>query len=240
MFCGNRKHDLLLRGKLLLEGITKFCVLFLLFPGKEQQNFRLGIYIASCMGWCVLAGLLELCLQKENIPMFRFLRIRTGTAGLLVYTAVFWFFFFQGAVFGYFLIAAVRPDLRKLILLPGLLVTVLHSVFCLRHSFRILCRANGKNVETHTAIRILRGTVAVLFLATSSGFGGSVPAAGFYLAYNCQILLTAFLAADLSYFFRMVRRRNVWNDTGFSVISAKDGKKGLQVLKFVCYTNTLY
>lgn len=226
MCCGNRKHDLL-QGKLLLEGITKFCVLFLLFPGKEQQNFRLGIYMAFCMVWCVLAGLLELSLQKENVPVFRFLRIRTGTAGLLVYTAVFWFFFFQGAVFGYFLIASVRPDLRKLMLLPGLFVAVLHSVFCMRRSFLILCRANGKNVEPPAAIRILRGTVAVLFLATSAGFGGSVPAAGFYLAYNCQILLTVFLAADLSYFFRRLRRRNVWNGTGFSVISIKDGKKGL-------------
>lgn len=203
---------------LLVQGITKFLAVFSLWRlgYAELTGGRTELALAAVFGvvWCILNEVLERRLLNERAFYERTVKRWKEGGAAAVYCVLIWFFIAQISVFLRFSYVSLL-DIRNLISggdgswisipgLPALTAVAVSSGLTLR----TLCgRLWEKWLRQYVTANLFWWTAALLALTMAAGYRDAYAAAGFYFAYNWQILLSG--------------------ASVYAVLSAKSGKKGL-------------
>lgn len=204
------------------ENITKFCVLFPVLARGAWQGRSLGIFTAACLAASFAVLFLERRMWAEDEVFRRLVRSWGRKPALLLETFAFWFFLaqapvmlrFAGEILRYSMENAAGSSLLRaageaqdygffrysFFFLPFLISSSWNSMCYMR---RIYLRLHMEGAQCHPALRQswyyrLREVIwwAIVFLAVvlAVSFRDGYSAAGFYCAYNWE-LIPGFLAA---------------------------------------------
>ncbi len=208
---------------ILAEGISKFCVLLPILTTGAWRGRGLGLFTAACIAGCFVTSLLERCMWAEDTFFHTVFYNYGRKATLALYFAAFWFFLAQIPVMlrisaeimlHYFRVVSGDGILKySFFFLPFLISSALNALFYMRKIFIRLyregvscCKAMQKTWILNIRDWVWWGLV-LLALVLALGFRDRYAMAGFYCAYNWQIMAGFFL---LSWVVATVRRRMVF------------------------------
>ncbi len=199
---------------ILAEGISKFCVLLPILTIGIWRGRGLGLFTAACAAGCLITSFLERCMWAEE-TLFQTVYYNYGRKTVLaLYFALFWFFLAQipvmlrisaGIMLHYFRAVSGDGILKySFFFLPFLISCALNTLFYMRKLYIRLykegvncCKALQKTWILNIRDWLWWGLV-LLVLALALGFRDQYSVAGFYCAYNWQVMCGFFLAAWLA------------------------------------------
>ena len=196
---------------LAVEGFARFAVLLPLLRMGGWTKAGFGVLTIACIFWCGFCVWAEKKLRRQGAVFFETIRCGSSGVYLSVCLAFVWFFTAQESVFLYLALWMVRriwamtgggpAAWDAFVLLPALTLVVVNSGFGLR-SFcaRVWQELLGQSIlERCGGVNILWWAAALAAVSMAFGYRDEYCAAGFYLAYNWQLL--ASFAALLCVFF---------------------------------------
>ncbi|MFR8548432.1 MAG: hypothetical protein ACLVEV_07415 [Lachnospiraceae bacterium] len=182
---------------LAAEGFARFAVLFALVRAGGWTKPGLGVLTMGCIVWCALSVWMEKLLWQEEQTFAALLKAGGRGVYLTVCLSAVWFFTAQISVFFYFCLRMVLhlwemlcgrgAAWGSLVLLPVLTAVVGNSLLYLRS----LCARLWRELHgAYTAWNLLWWAMALAAFAMAVGYRDEYCAAGFYLAYNWQLLMS--------------------------------------------------
>lgn len=197
---------------LAVEAFSRFAVLLPLLRMGGWTKAGFGILTIACIFWCCFCVWMEKKLRQEE-AFFEMIRCGGRGVYLTVCLAFVWFFTAQESVFLYLALWMVRRIWKMadggpaawdaFVLLPALTLVVVNSGFCLRSfcarvwqevliRYELYAAAHRmKNVpgsRGNEGANILWWAAAFAAVSMAFGYRDEYCAAGFYLAYNWQLL----------------------------------------------------
>lgn len=185
---------------LAVEGFARFAVLLPLLRMGGWTKAGFGILTAVCIFWCGFCVWAEKKLRQEGTAFFGTIGCGSGGAYLSVCFTFVWFFTAQESVFLYLALWMVRriwamtgggpAAWDAFVLLPALTLVVVNSGFGLRSlCARVWRELLGQSIlERCGGVNILWWAAALAVVSMAMGYRDEYCAAGFYLAYNWQLL----------------------------------------------------
>ena len=216
-----------LNALVLAEGVSKFCVLLPILTAGGWKGIGLGLFTAACLAGCFVTGLLERFMWAEDTFFHTLFYVYGRKVTLVSYFAVFWFFMAQIPVMlrisseimlHYFRIVPGDQLLKySFFFLPFLISSALNALFYMRRVFVRLykegtgcCRALQKAWILNVRDWLWWGLV-LLVCVLAIGFRDRYAMAGFYCAYNWQLMSALFL---LFWIFFLFRKRHMSSNRG--------------------------
>ncbi|MDO4320933.1 MAG: hypothetical protein Q4C61_00265 [Lachnospiraceae bacterium] len=212
----------------LAEGVARFCVLLPILTTGVWRGRGLGIFTAACLAGCLVTGLLERCMWAEDTFFHTLFYTQGRRLTLVSYAAVFWFFLAQipvmlrmaSEIMLYYIKLVPADGILKysFFFLPFLISSALNAFFYMR---RIYLRLYGEGIGCCGALQrtwILRirdwiwWVLVLAACALAAGFRDRYAMAGFYCAYNWQLMVCVFL---LLWIFSVFRKKKGKRDCGY-------------------------
>lgn len=210
---------------LMAEGISKFCILLPILVTGNWRGRALGIFTAACLAGCFVAAFAERWMWAEDTCYHTLLYTHGRKIALAVYAALFWFFIAQiivmlrlaAEVLLYYFGMTAREGMLvySFIFLPFLISSGLNALFYVR---RLFLRLYQEGTECSPLLQrdwIFRirdwiwWAMVVLLCAMAAGFRDRYSLAGFYCAYNWEIMAALFV---LFWIFSAFRKKNAKRD----------------------------
>lgn len=201
------------------ENAARFCVLLPILTERTWTGRGLGIFTAFCLAGCLIGGLLERLLWNEEQLFAVILHMGGRKAAMTVYFGLFWFFLAQAPVMlrlaGEVMVYCFRERTRLglLFFFPFLISSACNSIIYVRKIFVRLYtegpkgwNALGKDWFFRSREPVWWGLVfAVVVLALA--FTDQFALAGFYCAYNWQVMAAAATATAVAMAAAQKRRK---------------------------------